>query len=77
MLVRLFVRGFLIVALVALNTRHIAALDYSRAFLTGCAISFVWWGNSKSAAHVEVRGARWAYALGAGAGTLFGMWLGR
>ena len=54
MLVRLFGRGFLIVALVALNTRHIAALDYGQAFLTGCAISFVWWGNSRHAAQLTV-----------------------
>ena len=76
-LVRLFARGFLIVALVAWNTRHIAALEYASAFLTGVGISYVWWDNSRNAAHSEIPGARWAYALGAGAGTLFGMWLGR
>ena len=76
-LLRVAARGFLIVALVSWNTRHIAALAYGPSFLTGCAISLVWWGNSHTAAHAKVPGARWAYALGAGIGTLFGMWLGR
>lgn len=72
-----FGRGLLIVALVAWNTRHIAALDYSAALLTGTAVSAVWWTNSKQAAVSIVPGARWAYAVGAGIGTLIGMWLGR
>lgn len=73
----IFLRGFLIVALVAWNVRHVAMLEYSNAFLTGCAISFVWWGNARASAHCSVPAGRWIYALGAGCGTLFGMWLGR
>lgn len=73
----IFLRGFVIVTCVAWNTRHVAALEYGAAFLTGTILSLVWWGNSKTAASSEVRGARFAYALGAGVGTLFGMWLGR
>lgn len=72
-----FLRGWLIVTLVAWNTRHVATLNYSAAFLTGGVLSLVWWGNSKTAANSTVTGARWAYALGAAAGTLTGMWLGR
>ena len=74
---RIALRGFLLVALVAWNTRNIAAADYGMAFLTGCAISAVWWGNSHTAAHATVPGARWAYAAGAGLGTVAGLWLGR
>lgn len=75
--VRLFVRGFVIVALVSLNTRHIAALHYPWACAGGFGISFVWFGNSRTAAHSELRWAREAYASGAALGTVFGMWLGR
>jgi hypothetical protein len=64
------------VALVALNTRQIAAGNYSGGFLVGGAISLVWWSNS-SKTREDVRGAGLAYALGAACGTVFGMWLGR
>lgn len=74
---RLFMRGFVIVALTAWNVRHIAALQYPWAFAGGFGISFVWWGNSRGAAHSELRWAREVYALGAACGTLLGMWLGR
>lgn len=74
---RLFARGFLIVALTALNVRHISALHYPWAFAGGFGISFVWWGNSRGAAHNELKWAREVYALGVALGTVFGMWLGR
>ena len=74
---RLFCRGLIIVTLVALNTRMIAALSYQSAFVTGTMLSIVWWGNSQTAAHSRTHGARWAYGLGAGVGTALGMWLGR
>ncbi len=73
----IFARGWLIVTCVAWNTRHVAALEYHAAFLTGTVLSLVWWGNSRTAAQSDVKGARYAYALGAGLGTLTGMWLGR
>ncbi len=76
-LLKAFARGLLIVTLVAWNTVHVARLDYGAALLTGTALSLVWWGNSKQAASSMVAGARWAYALGAGLGTVCGMWLGR
>jgi hypothetical protein len=70
-----FLRGFLLVALVALNTRQIASGNYAGAFLVGGAISLVWWSNS-SAKREDVKGAGLAYALGAACGTCLGMWLG-
>lgn len=71
---RLFARGFLQVALVAANTRQIAAGHYSGAFVVGGLISLVWWFNSSK----NRPDGAWAgpcYALGAAAGTVFGMWV--
>jgi hypothetical protein len=74
----IFVRGFVIVALVALNVRNVAAGDYNAAFVTGCLISACWWLNAGLAGAARQRrsAAIW-YGLGAGFGTVFGMWLGR
>lgn len=73
---RLFARGFVIVALTSWNVRHIAALQYPWAFAGGFGISFIWFTNSRTAAHSEVTWAREVYAIGAALGTMFGMWLG-
>lgn len=73
--VRIFMRGFTLVTLVALNTRQVSQGHYGGAFLVGGAISAVWWMNSSSKRE-DVRGAAVAYALGAAVGTVFGMWLG-
>lgn len=67
----------MIVTLTAANVAQIAARHWGGAFLGGFAISFVWWGNSRGAAHTEVRFARECYALGAGCGTVCGMLLAR
>ncbi len=75
-LARLFGRGWLIVSLTSLNVVQIAQHHYGSAFVVGTAISLVWFGNSRHAAHSEVAGARWAYALGAGLGTITGMYFG-
>lgn len=74
---RVFFRGFVIVTLTAWNVRHIGALQYPWAFAGGFGISFVWWGNSRGAAHSDLAWAREVYALGAALGTVTGMWLGR
>lgn len=74
---RVFGQGLLIVTLTAVNVGQIAGQHWGGAFLGGCAISFVWWGNSRGAAHSDVRFGRECYALGAGAGTVFGMLLVR
>jgi hypothetical protein len=73
---RLWLRGFILVALVAANTRQIAAGDYFGAFLVGGCISFVWWANS-SKDRPDAKGAGAAYAFGAACGTVAGMWLCR
>jgi hypothetical protein len=73
----IFARGFLIVTLTSANVAQIASRHYGGAFVGGCAISFVWFGNSRTAAMTEVPYAREIYALGAGLGTLTGMLLMR
>jgi hypothetical protein len=73
---RLFGRAFLIVLLTAANVRLIGRGLYPAAFVTGFGISFVWWLNTRTAAHSEVRGAQLVYSLGAAVGTMAGMWIG-
>lgn len=73
---RLLGKGFSMVALVAMQTRQIAAGRFGPSFVVGFAISSVWWFNSRSASHSDAPGAWAAYALGAGFGTVAGMWLG-
>jgi len=75
-LVQVFMRGVLLVGLVALNTRWIAHSQLPEAFITATVLSYVWWGNSKTAALSDVRGARFVYAIGAGVGTALSMWIG-
>jgi hypothetical protein len=72
---RLWLRGFILVSLVAANTRQIAAGHYGGAFLVGGLISAVWWSNS-SHKREDATGAGAVYALGAACGTVAGMWLG-
>jgi len=74
---KLAARGFVIVALVAANVRHIASGEYGLAFLTGAAISVLWWLNAglASEARKHPSSAVW-YGLGAGLGTVMGMWIG-
>lgn len=71
----MFLRGFLLVTLVALNTRQVSQGHYGGAFVVGGLISLTWWANSSSKRE-DVRGAGVAYALGAACGTCLGMWLG-
>jgi hypothetical protein len=75
-LLPLFSRAFIQVSLVAVNVKHIAVGDYAMAFLSATALSYVWWANSRSAARDDHPLARSAYSVGAGAGTMFGMWVG-
>jgi len=65
-------RGWLIVALTAMNVGAVAGRHWILAFAGGSAISFCWWSNARAAAS-NVPWAREAYALGAGLGTLTGM----
>lgn len=73
----LFLRAFLQVSLVALNVSQIAKGNYVGGFVVGGAISLLWFTNARSAGREEVRGAAVAYALGASAGTVTGMFLSR
>jgi hypothetical protein len=70
-------RAFLIVAITATNVVNISRGHYGLAFVSGGALSAIWWGNSRTAARSELPGAWAAYAFGAACGTAAGMWLGR
>lgn len=72
----IFGRACLQVALVAWNVVNLSQHDYVLAFLSGSAVSFVWWTNSRTAAHATAAYGRCAYTFGAGVGTVLGMWLG-
>ena len=74
-MMRLFLRGFGIVSLTAANVREISQGHYGAAFVVGTAISLVWWFNSKSASRSDSWRDSLVYALGAGAGTVTGMFL--
>jgi len=76
-LVAIWWRAFLIVAITAINVVQVASGHYYTAFVSGGLLSFVWWGNTRTAALSEVRGGQWAYAFGAACGTVTGMALGR
>ena len=73
---RCFGRAFLIVMLTASNVQLIAAAAWVPMFVTGTLLSFCWWGNTRVAAVGSSRD-RLAYALGAGCGTVTGVWLAR
>lgn len=70
-------RAFKIVTLTALNVVQVSGGHYYMAWMTGGLLSYVWWANTRTAAHSNVPGAQFSYALGAACGTVFGMFLGR
>lgn len=72
--VGLWLRGFVLVALVAANTTQIANRRYLGAFIVGACISLAWWWNS-SKDRPDFKGAGFLYAFGAACGTVAGMWL--
>jgi hypothetical protein len=72
---RCFLRAFLIVMLTASNVKLIAAGAWLPMFVTGTALSWVWWRNTQTAATSTGRFDRAAYALGAGCGTVCGAWV--
>jgi hypothetical protein len=63
------------VALVSANVSQIAQKDYLGAFICGVMISVLWYLNVGKASHDRRWQAVLAYALGAGFGTVCGMWL--
>lgn len=70
---KLFLRGFGMVMLVAANTYQISHFHLAGAGSIGMAISVLWFYNAKKAAHSELRWAGFVYGAGAGAGTMVGM----
>ena len=74
-LLRVFGRAYLIVSLTGANVAFIASRQWAAMWLTGVAISFVWWTNSRVANRTDGPLAQWAYAIGAGCGTVTGVWL--
>lgn len=75
--VPIFLRACTQVTLVAWNVTNVARGDYGMAALSGFAISWVWWANSRTAALSEAPYGRVVYAAGAGVGTVLGMVIGR
>ncbi len=69
-------RAFSIVTVTALNVVQVSGHHYVTAFFTGGLLSFIWWINTRTAAHSEARWGRAAYTFGAACGTVMGMWLG-
>lgn len=73
---RVFLRGWLLVSLVAANTWQIAH-ERDLAAIGGFLISVVWWYNARNAGRSSLPGAGLAYGLGAAAGTLTGLHVAR
>ena len=74
-LVFIFCRGFLIVALISLNTIQLSQGSWAAPFVGFC-IAVVWWVNARTASKVEGILAVMAYASGSACGTAMGLWLG-
>lgn len=74
-LLSIWFRGLVIVALVSLNTRLLADGRWS-AIIVASILSGVWWLNARTASHHESKLGMVSYALGAGCGTGLGLWLG-
>lgn len=74
---RITLRAFAQVSAVAWNVSNIAAGQYGLALVSGAAVSWIWWANSRTAARYDGLAPRVCYTLGAALGTVFGMWLGR
>ena len=70
---RLFLRGFVIVTLTALNVVNISQHHWAMAFVTGLGISLVWRWNTRNAVQMDTLPADLVYAFGAGCGTICGM----
>lgn len=74
---RLFLRGFTIVFLTAMNVGQIAGGHYLGATIGGFLISVVWYGNAGCASRVDTPRAAITYGAGASLGTLAGMFVTR
>ena len=79
-MITLWWRAFSIVTLTALNVTQVTSGNWVGMFLSGGALSYVWWGNSQKAAKSLQSGTKWdalVYAFGAACGTVFGTLIGR
>jgi len=70
-----FGRAFAIVTVTAANVVLIAARAWLPMALTGALLSFIWYGNAQAANRHTTRAHQFAYAAGAGLGTVTGAWL--
>lgn len=70
---RLFLRGFVIVMLTAMNVKMISRGLYGWAFVTGFGISAVWFSNAGKASDDRRLTSLLVYASGAACGTVTGM----
>jgi hypothetical protein len=75
-ILKIWWRAFSIVTCTALNVVQVSNHNFVAAFFTGGLLSFVWWANTKTAAHNTGPYAQYAYAFGAACGTINGMALG-
>lgn len=71
-LLRIGLRGFVLVFLTATNVVQVSHAHYWGALVGGFLISWVWWQNAFHASRA-VRGGAVAYGLGAALGTVCGM----
>ena len=72
---KLFLMGWLQVALVAIQTYFLSKSFYGGVLIGGFLISFVWSFNVKSVAFGSNLD-RLIYSIGAGCGAISGLWLG-
>lgn len=70
----LFITGFIQVLCVAMSTYFIANKLYIGTFATGFLISWIWTHNVKKIS-ISTPGDRYSYALGAGLGSVSGLFL--
>lgn len=74
--ISVFLRGWLLVTLVACNTVQISRQNYTGAVLVGFLISLTWWYNAHSASVLTGHIAALVYGSGAALGTATGMFVG-
>lgn len=74
---RLWSRAFVIVSLTAGNVVQVSRGHYLGAFIVGGCLSYVWFGNARTASRSVSPWDAWLYAFGAAVGTATGMFLGR
>ena len=63
--------------LITANTYQVAHGHLVGVFCVGCAISWVWWANAGHAGRSTDRLDGIVYGLGAGVGSVVGLWLSR